>query len=128
MARGVRGGFGQKIRAALHSEGVEVPTRVVVLLYRERGPGGWPPPRVRTVFSQPTLGRVGRCVRMLSHTAARLALYRQRHTRAGEPCRIQVQAWMADGRRLVVIDDHSTRGIIEWKAGELWAVSSATGT
>ena len=122
MPTRVRGGIGQRIASALHSEGAEVPARVVVLMYREpiRDGARLVQGRTRVVKSWNTLGKAGNAVRQLSLAAARLAYYRRRETRTGEPCRLQVQAWMNDGRRIVVVDDQSTRGVITWKAGELW--------
>lgn len=119
-----RGGLAQKIASAFRSEpskapraalgvDVEVPARVVVILNVNR--------RTRIVGSWATFGKAGNAVQQLSRAASRLGLYRKSLTKEGEPSRIQVQAWMADGRRIVVIDDHSTRGVITWKPGELFS-------
>lgn len=124
-----RGGLGQKIVTALHSEGAEVPARIVVILHRERAErhGRIMQGRTRIVKSWATLGKAGNAVRQLSNAAARLSYYRRNETRSGEPCRIQLQAWMTDGRRIVVIDDKPTRGGIEWRKGELWDSAEAAG-
>ena len=122
MRTTARGGIGQKIANALHSEGAEVPARVVVIMYREpiRYAGRLVQGRTRVVKTWNTLGKAGNAVRQLSLAAARLTYYRRNQTRTGEPVRMQVQAWMKDGRRIVVVEDHSTRGVITWKPGELW--------
>lgn len=129
--------FGEQLALVLEQQGPEswahpdVPLRVVVVMHREpiRYAGRLVLGRTRIVKSWNTLGKAGNAVRQLSLAAARLAYYRRKDTKSGEPCRIQVQAWMADGRRIVVIEDHSTRGIIQWEPGELFAgvESSAVG-